>query len=205
MTAIWLDLEWSGCLILECHLESEPFNMRTTYNNSKSKHVWYSSPFCNFFINTTQINCSTVSMWDTGLLFYWNERVFNCPSSYPNLLQIEHQQEVDLLLLCHHRRCLPHRLDVDQGSISTIFHPYPGSNFLCIVLKNSSTLCSEDSNTGKFAIQIPDTRPDNVDFWSNFWAIAWKPDYCVWYPIGIWKPEHFVWNLSGQTNGLNTR
>ena len=25
MAAIWLDLQWLGCLVLECHSKSEPF------------------------------------------------------------------------------------------------------------------------------------------------------------------------------------
>ena len=38
------DLEWSGCLVLECHSEFKPFNIRTTFDHSVS--VWYSSPHC---------------------------------------------------------------------------------------------------------------------------------------------------------------
>ena len=40
---ICLDLEWLGCPGFECHLKSEPVNIRTAYDHSKSECVWYSS------------------------------------------------------------------------------------------------------------------------------------------------------------------
>ena len=39
MAAIWSDLDWSGCSILECHLKSEPFYIRTTFDHLKTKCV----------------------------------------------------------------------------------------------------------------------------------------------------------------------
>ena len=47
MAAIWSNLEWSVCLVLECLLKSEPFNNWTTFDHSKSKCVHYSSLHCN--------------------------------------------------------------------------------------------------------------------------------------------------------------
>ena len=44
--ANWSDLEWLGCLVLECPSESEPSNIQTTFEHSKSEHVRLSRPHC---------------------------------------------------------------------------------------------------------------------------------------------------------------
>ena len=44
MVAIWSDLEWLGCSVLECHLKSEPFMIWTAFDHSQLEHVWYLIP-----------------------------------------------------------------------------------------------------------------------------------------------------------------